>query len=306
MHFRWGKSPLTGFMWLVSGCLLAPIGIDTALGAAPTMDDARQMTVHGIYAEPVTLVDGRYEGAPFVAGGASRPVVILLERVSVLDDLDGDGSEELVVLLSESSGGSGTRLYLAAAAAQGKAIENVATHAIGDRVQLRSMTASDGTVTLDLVTAGPDDPACCPAEKTTVAYSLVDGALTETRREALGTLSSDDLDSSQWRLTHLNRQDAAPETTPITAHFQGGQLTGSAGCNQYGAAFQAKTPYDVTIGPIRSTRMACAPKVMDIEGRFIGALGTVRQFGFMLGDLMLTYTADGGVETLRFTAMSPE
>ncbi len=84
---------------------------DSSVGipvTAPTLDELSSATYEGLFDYPVTLTDGRYEGEPFVEGGASAPAAGLVEDFLLTCDLDGDGREEAVVLLWESSGGSGT------------------------------------------------------------------------------------------------------------------------------------------------------------------------------------------------------
>ncbi|HAJ92935.1 MAG TPA: hypothetical protein DCO71_10040 [Gammaproteobacteria bacterium] len=66
------------------------------------------MAYSGIHDDDVTLTDGYWEGEPVVAGGASRPSVGLIDDFMLAGDLDGDGTDEVVVFLWESSGGSGT------------------------------------------------------------------------------------------------------------------------------------------------------------------------------------------------------
>lgn len=136
-------------------------------------------TYRGIYAEPVTLTDGHYEGEPFVAGGASRPLVDYMAETEQFGDLDGDGVEDAVVFLVEQGGGSGSFLYVAAQLNRdGQAVDAGAV-LIADRARVRSVTIEGGQVVVDLIVAGPTDPACCPATKTSYRYALQDGLLAE-------------------------------------------------------------------------------------------------------------------------------
>ena len=100
---RWAPAPELLFVLALAGlagCDTAPGGLESA-------------TISGIYENPIKLKDGRYEGEPFVPGGASRPTVTLLPEPRARFDVDGDGSPEWLAVLAESSGGSGTFLYLA-------------------------------------------------------------------------------------------------------------------------------------------------------------------------------------------------
>ncbi len=108
--------------------------------AVPSMKQLRNMTYVGVDERVgrVTLTNGRWEGAPLVPGAASRPMVELVDSVRVVGDLDGDGSDEVVVHLSYSAGGSATWSFLAVVAREAGAWRNVATTPLGDRVQIRS------------------------------------------------------------------------------------------------------------------------------------------------------------------------
>jgi len=65
------------------------------------------------------------------------------------------------------------------------------------------------------------------------------------------------------------------DRAPSTIVFDAGQkIAGRAGCNRYFGSFE-QSGDAVTIKPTGSTRMACAPDVMDQEGKFLSALEAV-------------------------------
>jgi len=137
-----------------------------------TLEALKNASYKGIYDEPVQLTDGRYEGEPFVPGGASRPTVVLHPEVYAFGDLNGDGVADAAVILIENSGGSGSFLYLAAVINEGGAPVNVATQFVGDREQAQVISIEDGEITLNMVAHGPDDPMCCPTVEATQKYKL--------------------------------------------------------------------------------------------------------------------------------------
>jgi hypothetical protein len=100
--------------------------------------------------------------------------VSLVAGFRVTGDLDGDGAEEAVVVLAESSGGSGTFDYLAVVKRTASGIENVATAALGDRVQIR---VDNGMLLVSVVRAGKDDPMCCPGELAGLGWTLAGSRL---------------------------------------------------------------------------------------------------------------------------------
>ena len=143
------------------------------------IETLRHSTYQGVLDEAVTLADGRFEGEPFVAGGASRPIVTLLPEPVAFGDLDGDGQAEAAVILVFDAGGSGSFVYLAAVEARDGVADNVATLLLGDRVQVKALDIEGGRLVARLLTHAPDDPACCPTLEKTLTLRLSDNQLQE-------------------------------------------------------------------------------------------------------------------------------
>ena len=120
--------------------------------------------------EPVVLACGAWEGEPYVEGGASRPRVGLIEDLWLLGDVNGDGKPEAVTALWHSSGGSGTRNYVAVLERRAAGSVNTATALLGDRVRIDGGAIENGIIRLDLVEHGPDEPACCPTHAVSRYY----------------------------------------------------------------------------------------------------------------------------------------
>lgn len=163
----------------VTPAAVLPAAEATAGGAPAGLEFAalQNATYAGIYDDPVQLHDGRYEGEPFVAGGASRPTVTLATSAAAYGDLTGDGVDEAAVILAESSGGSGTFIYLAVVGLAEGAPRNLATALLGDRVQVEELAIADGQLILQVMRAGPRAPACCPEEALTQKWALEGGEL---------------------------------------------------------------------------------------------------------------------------------
>ncbi len=263
--------------------------------------ELKELTFRGIYEHAITLKGGLYEGEPFVPGGASRPRVRLVERLTVIGDLDGDGTKEAAVVLTENSGGSGEFTFLAVVSWRDGKAENTATRRIGDRIGLRSLQFSDGALVMEFVTAGIDESVCCPSFLTRNTYRLTGTKLVEIHSENLGQLALAYLVGTAWRLTHLARSEPVPQGVDISAVFQASKISGSAGCNRYFAGLHGDGPRELTIDHAGSTRMMCSPAVMQVESRFLTALSNVNGFGFMLGQLVLNYQDGANVNALLFS-----
>jgi hypothetical protein len=263
----------------------------------PSAAAAAEATYLGVYETPVTLVAGLYEGEPFVPGGAARPTVGLAPAPQIEADLDGDGTiETRVVLLWETSGGSGTSLYLAAVTAAG----GRATY-VGDRVQVRTLRAAQSEVSLDMLRAGADDAMCCPSELATGQWRFDGDGWEATRDEITGTLDMAAV-AGTWRLVvppPEANNDGAPDPViivqgdSITATLEiraDGTIAGTAGCNRYSGTALLNHPNAMAIdGPLVLTRMACPEPAMRFEEAFVARLAATRTVGFMLGRLGLSW-----------------
>jgi heat shock protein HslJ len=287
---------------IAATAILAHALASQAAGAAPTAEQLANMTYTGIFDQPVTLVNGRCEGEPFVAGGASRPSVGLVEDFILTGDVDGDGSDEAVVLLWETSGGSGTYDYLAVVGARDGAPWNLGAALIGERAQVRAGRIIGNRIELDVIEAGPDDAACCPSQKATRSWSIDASGLHVNATKITGRQSLVDLDGTAWILKRFTADPPLAAQPEITLAFDGERISGSSGCNRYFAGLKesGELPGDLKVSRIGGTRMVCAKEIMALENRYLEALGHVTRYSFVAGKLALTWRKDDTLGTLLF------
>ena len=141
---------------------------------------AEDATYRGILDEPVTLDNGHFRGEAYVAGGASAPNVLLLDKPRARGDLNGDGRDEIAVLLAADLGGSGTFIYLAVLEQRGGQLVNLTTRLLGDRVRVDSLAIDSGRIEAAMREFGPDDPMCCPSQVGRHRWALQDDQLVTT------------------------------------------------------------------------------------------------------------------------------
>ncbi|HZL85866.1 MAG TPA: META domain-containing protein [Candidatus Krumholzibacteria bacterium] len=277
--------------------------------ALPALLELKNVVYRGLegITTPVNLVDGHWQGEPFAPGGASRPVVQFVRDFQLVGDLDDDGKAESVVLLGESSGGTGEWIHLAVVARRSIELVNVATIRVGDRIQVRAARVEAGQIVLDILQAGPNDAMCCPGELATRAWELHGTTLRELpaatppRRLGLETL----LDT-EWVLSWWSWTESAPQAPEVTLRFADRQFAGASGCNRYFAAASAGPMIgDVEVGNPSATMMACAEPAASVETRFLRQLQGVKKFGFVATQLALTYEKDGRLETMLFSGRAP-
>ena len=307
------NSPLSVLCCLIALCLLVS-GISMAEPSnaikTPVMNDAANMLYHGIYDnKDITLKDGKWSGKPYVQGAASRPTAGLIKNFTLTGDIDDNGIQERVVFLWETSGGSGTRLYMALLGIHNDKLVNLDTHFIGDRVELIMGNINQGKIELDVVQSDKGDAACCPTHKTLRTWSLKNKhkglQLIENTPQSLGRISLTDLEGVEWTLTKMNWHETLTVKTKITMTFKDNKISGRSGCNRYFAAVkEGKMPKEISIDQAGVTRMACPADVMELESRFLNALSNVNKYSFINGQLALSWKDEDAFSTMLFSAQS--
>lgn len=272
-----------------------------AVAAPPSLAQLKGATFSGVLDHPVTLKDGFYEGAPFVEGGASRPRVMLWTDLIAFGDLDEALGDEAAVLLSESSGGSGERVYVAVAGGRGGELANLGTVLVGDRTKFRTFDVKDRRIVMDVVEAGPRDALCCPTQLARRSYALRNGALELVSSEVSGTLSIATLAGMEWTLVEVDNEPLSIGVRPPTARFEGTRIAGFGGCNRYMGGVTETGPGGMTVGPLVGTKMACPPPEMELEDRFLAHLAKVSRYTFLGGRLALRGMEGGKVSILIFS-----
>jgi hypothetical protein len=96
-----------------------------------------------------------------------------------LGHLTNHSTKDAAVIYAYNTGGSGFFTMLAVMRNdQGKPLQ-IARTDLGDRVQINALSIQSGKIVIDMVTHGPNDPACCPTLKKIAAYTLVGNKLVE-------------------------------------------------------------------------------------------------------------------------------
>jgi heat shock protein HslJ len=268
------------------------------------MEELAAATYRGIETQdPVTLTDGRWEGAPLVAGGAARPSIRLAPDFRVTGDLDGDGTDEAVVALGETSGGTGTWVHLAMMGRVNGVVTNLATHRLGDRTQIRDARIEDGVLYVDVLQAGVDDAACCPGELASLGWELLNRQFNSlVVSETTQRFGPDALEGVEWVLERWDPGEPAPAEPVVTLRVDSGRASGNAGCNEYsGTLAQLDVPGDMRFGTFALTRMVCPGNAMQVETRYLEALSEAVKVGFVTGRLAISYLdAGGATRTMLF------
>jgi heat shock protein HslJ len=119
---------------------------------------------------------------------------------------------------------------------------------------------------------------------TCVAAALVLGCAT------LGRYSAD-LENREWRLVELRGRPAVPSTgmreAGVRFYADSMRMTGSGGCNQIAGTY-ARDGDQLSFGPIRATRMACADAALNRqESDFLSVLQATTRYEILHDTLVL-------------------
>lgn len=278
--------------------------VPTAISQIP-VEALRNATYSGIYDDPITLTDGKFEES--IDGQLIS--VEYIDNAEMFADLDGDGVEDAIVFLIERGGGTAVFTYVAAQLNQDGQLVDAGAAMVEDRTQFRSTAVQDGQILLDITTRGPGDVDCCPSYKTRKIFTLEEGRLVEVPGEdqVLVKISADDLNGTSWTLLALGDGNPVLADSQVTISFQDDKLSGSGGCNSYTSSFSLDdpNPFIMTIEPIAATKKACPNPILDQETAYFAALENVSLWGFRFGQLVLAY-ADGEESGLKWLLFAPQ
>ena len=238
----------------------------------------------------VQLVDGNYENQ--YGDGATMVDTVAIVNVA-LGDLDGDSNDDAAVTLAWQSGGSGTFLYLVVMRNDAGTPRQAGILALGDRVQPGEFNITDGSIVLDVLTHGPDDPMCCPSQKVLQTYALVDDALTLMSSETAGL----ELIGAVW--TWARFDDTAGKNNIVvddpsryTLEFLAdGTYRLQADCNQ-GSGGYTLNGSSLVLEPGPMTMVECEPG--SLYDDYVTRLGDVVTYIFDGDTLILNLKMDAG------------
>ncbi|MGE0241223.1 MAG: YbaY family lipoprotein [Parvibaculaceae bacterium] len=106
----------------------------------------------------------------------------------------------------------------------------------------------------------------------------------------------------RWRAEAIRNRGVAPDFTASIEIAADGKVTGTGGCNRISGKATVAGAH-MSFGPIISTKMACAPSVMDQESNFLAALADTRLWRIDETRDKLILVDAHGVTVLRLARM---
>lgn len=106
------------------------------------------------------------------------------------------------------------------------------------------------------------------------------------------------LPGSAWQVTTFAAQTPLANH-PITFEFDAeGNIAGNGSCNRFGGTctIDGNT---IKLGPLRSTRRACEPEIMQQEHKFLALLGAAQTWEITPDDTLVLHSPDGEIKASR-------
>jgi peptidoglycan/xylan/chitin deacetylase (PgdA/CDA1 family) len=161
-------------LWVLA-LMLAGSSLPAAAGVTPpapplTWDTLRNASYPSRFAPTgiVTLTDGIFRANR----GPDSGLAVRLADKHAFGDLNGDGTEDAVVIVAEDLGGPNTWYQLVAVSNRQGLPAPMASRDLGDHVAITSLRILAGTVVVTLIGFGSGALPCCPARTSTRTYAV--------------------------------------------------------------------------------------------------------------------------------------
>jgi heat shock protein HslJ len=249
--------------------------------------------------EQVRLVDGiaEVEAAP----GSAAKIITRHFGNELRKDLDGDGREDVVFLLTQATGGSGTFFYVVAALAGDEGYRGSHGLLLGDRIAPQTTESGRANiVVVNFADRARGEPFSARPSTAKSIWLLLNPATMQFGEVAQDFEGEADpsrmtLGMTTWTWIRTTFGDAR-ETTPrqpgrFTLTFMAdGSFTATTDCNNMRGTYEVNGAA-ISFGPVAATRMYCADSQ---ESEFAGLLATARGYRFTSrGELILELEGDG-------------
>lgn len=253
---------------------------------------------------PVTLVDGTAV-VPSAPGSASTVTTQYFGNELTLD-LNADGLEDTVFLITQNDGGSGTFYYVVAALKTPTGYKGSEAYFLGDRIAPQTTAVSgnpehEGVVVVNYADRALGEPMTAEPSVGTSVYLKLDpvslnwGVVdADFSGEADPLFMTLPMKTWVWQETSLpdgtTMTPAKPEAFSIT-FADDGSFTATTDCNGVGGTYTAEGSL-LTFGEMMSTLMYCDGSQ---ESDFVGYLTNTSGYHFTTrGELILDLKFDSG------------
>ncbi|TYC62499.1 META domain-containing protein [Marinobacter sp. BW6] len=287
------------------------------VGCAASVHNERQATTSDHYKDAEYVIDGQrvrlHDGVAETASASESASKITTRHFGneVTTDLDSDGRADVVFLLTQESGGSGTFFYVVAALNTGEGYLGSQGYLLGDRIAPQATELSQDPRHKNVIVVSFADRA--PGEPMSAQPSIAKNVLLKLDPDSLsfGVVEQDfegEADPARMSLTmkdwtwisalySAGRQIEPSRPDLFTLSFtEDGRFSATTDCNQISGGYVA-VGKSISFGKIAATRMFCEGSQ---EAEFLALLNNVQLYHFTSrGELIFDLKRDGGTAIFR-------
>ena len=297
------------FAFPIAMALLLTCGCQEATAAEVQRPADPRNAIYIIEGTPIALIDGTAD-EPAAAGSSSR-VITRIWGEPVLAHLNEDGADDAVLILTHSTGGSGTFYYLVAAIASADGYTGSAGLLLGDRIEPKTIRVRDAKVSVRFMTRGAGESFADPPTVERTREFLYEGGmhnggqaqLIEVAHDFEGEANPDSMTLGMHRWTWIetaynNDTVVQPnEKEAFTLTFVDGRVQGTTDCNGFSGAYTADDHRIRFDDKMAMTRMYCENSQ---ETEFVKMLLEVRSYFFTSkGQVIFEIKFDSGIMRFR-------
>lgn len=210
---------------------------------------------------PVALVDGNSETE--VAPGSASKVITRYFGNEARGDFDRDGREDIVFLLTQQTGGSGTFYYVVAALNKESGYEGSQAFFLGDRIAPQTTEArEDGSIVVNYADRAPGESFTVQPSIGKSAFLKLDASTMELKQDIQGEITGQSLlQSKTWtwiKALYNDGREVVPKKAGVFRLTFGkdGRFSATTDCNSMGGAYGVEGNR-LTFSDMVSTKMYC-------------------------------------------------
>jgi heat shock protein HslJ len=261
-------------------------------------------TEYTIGGRTIRLVDGVAEIA--AAPGSAARIVTRYFGNEVRGDLNGDGREDVLFLLTQETGGTGTFFYAVAALNFERGFVGAEGMLIGDRIAPQTTALrSDGVAVVNYADRAPGESFSTPPSVGKTIWVKLDPRtlrLGEVVQDFEGEADPDVMELGMKTWVWIRAVDGGNEIVPrqadaFTLTFEGGTFSATTDCNRVRGGYTTQGRQLTFAENMAATRMFCADSQ---ESIFTELLTRTASYAFTSrGELVLQLADDAGSITFR-------
>ncbi|MCE9541858.1 META domain-containing protein [Candidatus Kaiserbacteria bacterium] len=247
----------------------------------------------------VRLTDGKSETE--AAPGSASKIVTTYFGNEVKKDIDGDGRDDVVFLLTQNTGGSGTFFYVVAALNTPRGYVGSSATLLGDRVAPQTTESGSGaTIIVNYADRAPGEPFTARPSMGKSMYLLFDAksmqfgeVVKDFEGEADPSRMSLGMKTWNWISATRGAEQLAPKKADVFTLTFGsdGSFTTTTDCNHMAGKYKAQSG-EITFSEIISTQMYCEGSQ---ESDFAALLSAALKYRFTSKGELVLETDTGSV-----------